>query len=272
MVDFFSRLLKKLYGGGFSASHAAETATSGSGERKATLAHAADPRRYRRAILLTGKQDSSHFQLAAATVFFRSKPFSVYDISHTGLAILRENMKDHEIPDSSVSEKISVQLGRYPSFDANAKVVRHSEKILAFEFEKISAQGRLAVDQFLDPKMVGLNMRVVDRSIYSSDETFSLWLCGPRDTNFFIWQKQSDQIDRALLQMGRESIELAARDDLSAEVVSCTGKRADLIYFALDVALQVQNGGPLIRGLVKLLTDAADTGGSDSGTQSESIS
>ena len=189
-----------------------DSAADGSQEKNATgpragLAHGSEPRRYKRAILLVGAQTALHSQLASAMATYRGKSFPVVDLSHTGLAMLREDIADHELPDVTKSEPLSLILGLQPSFTVQVKLVRHSERIMAFEFASVPTEGRMAIDRFLDPKMIGLNMRPVDKAFFSSGETFSTWFCGPRDTNFFLWMSGS-RVERAIIQMGEETFAL----------------------------------------------------------------
>jgi hypothetical protein len=163
---------------------------------------------------------------------------------------------------------MSVSLGLFAPVAVQVALVRHSERVLAFEFSNMSTEGRLAIDKFLDPKMIGLNMRPVDSSFFSPGETFSLWYCGPRDTNFFLWMS-GGKVDRSIIQMGEDQFALAPSNVSGVRFVRQTSggasKKEDAatirvsVLFALDVALQVRDGGDAIAGLVKLLTEAADT-------------
>ncbi len=155
-------------------------------------------------------------------------------------------------------------------FSVQITIARHSDRVLAFEFVDVPTEGRLTIDRFLDPKMIGLNMRAVDRAFFSPGETFSFWYCGPRDTNLFLWMN-GGRLDRAIIQLGDEQFTLAPSvghgDGVrfvrhNAPITNTSSGEVDLrdsVLFALDVALQVRNGGDSIAGLVKLLTEAADT-------------
>jgi hypothetical protein len=235
---------------------------------KAGLAHVSEPRRYKRAVLIVGAQAGLHSQLASATATYRGKTFSVVDLSHTGIAMLREDIADHELPDVTKSEPLSLVLGLQPSFTAQVNLVRHSERIMAFEFTNVPTEGRMAIDRFLDPKMIGLNMRPIDKAFFSSGETFSTWFCGPRDTNFFLWTS-GPRVERAIIQMGDETFALfpssvsgvrfvRQNGDAGTTESDASGLRKS-VHFALDVALQVHDRGDAIKGLIKLLTEAADS-------------
>ena len=116
--------------------------------------------------------------------------------------------------------------------------------------------------------MIGLNMRPVDRAFFSPGETFSIWFCGPRDTNFFLWLSGS-RLERAIIQMGEETFALfpssvsgvrfvrQTSDGAAAETDAAVLRKS--VHFALDVALQIHDGGEAVKGLIKLLTEAADS-------------
>jgi len=227
-----------------------------------------NPRRYKRALLMTGTAGIQH-DIAAAAAQFRGKPFSVVDLSHTGVAIERGPITDVDLPDPAKPEPIVLNLGVLEPFSAQVSLARHSDRVIAFEFVDVSTDGRLTIDRFLDPKMIGLNMRAVDRAFFSPGETFSLWFCGPRDTNFFLWMN-SGRLDRAIIQLGDEQFTLApsagpsrtvrfVRHNAAPSSVTSDLDLRDSVLFALDVALQVKDGGDAMSGLVKLLTESADT-------------
>lgn len=268
MADIFSKLIAKLTGSADSNKSTASGDGPTSSEASKALAFNSEPRRYKRASLLVGSSSNLHSQLASATAHYRGKSFPVLDLSHTGLAVQREDVADHELPDVSKTEPMTVALGLLAPVAVQVGLVRHSERVLAFEFSNMSTEGRLAIDKFLDPKMIGLNMRPVDRAFFSPGETFSLWYCGPRDTNFFLWMS-GGKVDRSIIQMGEDQFALAPSNVSGVRFVRQTAEGANLkedaatlrasVLFALDVALQVRDGGDAIAGLVKLLTEAADT-------------
>ena len=225
------------------------------------------PRRYKRALLLTGRAGTQN-QIASAAGIFRGKEYPVADLSHSGVAIERVELPESELPDATNPESIQLTLGLLEPFTVQVTLARHSERDLAFEFVEVSTDGRLAIDRFLDPKMIGLNMRQVDRAFFSPGETFTVWFCGPRDTNFFLWMN-GGQLERAIVQLGDDQFTLApsagagtgirfVRHNSVAGGNSTDTELRDSVLFALDVALQVKSGGESIAGLVKLLTEAAD--------------
>jgi hypothetical protein len=268
MADFFSKFIAMFTGSADSGKSKAGDDGPTSSEASKALAYNSEPRRYKRATLLVGSISNLHTQLASATAHYRGRSFPVLDLSHTGLALQREEIANHELPDVTQTEPMSVALGLLEPVAVQVALVRQSERVLAFEFSNMSTEGRLAIDKFLDPKMIGLNMRPVDRAFFSPGETFSLWYCGPRDTNFFLWMS-GGKVDRSIIQMGEDQFALAPSNLSGVRFVRQTsdGARKDedaatlrvSVLFALDVALQVRDGGDAIAGLVKLLTEAADT-------------
>ncbi len=228
---------------------------------------AKDPRRYKRASLQVEGAGVVQ-EIASASAQYRGETFSVVDLSHTGIALLRTrgDSKVEPSPAGGPPEPMTITLGMFEPKSIQAQPVRSSDRVLAFELVSVPTDARLLIDRFLDPKMIGLNMRTVDRSYFSSGETFSLWYCGPRDTNFFLWMSGS-KLERALLQLGDEQYGLDHVAGVSRLVRAKTsGKKDDesaptrgVVLFALDVALQIREGGDAVAGLVKALTEAAET-------------
>lgn len=245
------------------------SAAGSEGTSSAPLRLNYNPRRYKRALLMAAGPAGIQNDIASASAQFRGRAFSVVDLSHTGVAIERGSISDADIPDPAKPEPIVLNLGVLEPFSAQVTLARHSDRVLAFEFVDVSTDGRLTIDRFLDPKMIGLNMRAVDRTFFSPGETFSLWFCGPRDTNFFLWMN-AGRLDRAIIQLGDEQFTLApsagpsrtvrfVRHNAAPSVAGSDLDLRDSVLFALDVALQVKEGGDAISGLVKLLTESADT-------------
>lgn len=275
------RFLRKIFGSNKADASISEKSGAKARETSAVRLVASDPRRYKRAMLLVGG-GSIQNELASASAHYRGHDFQVADLSHAGIAIVREEsgegvIPDRELPDPEKTESIVLNLGLLQPIPVQVKIVRHSDRVLAFELVNVSTDARLAIDRFLDPKMIGLNMRAVDRAFFSPGETFSSWFCGPRDTNFFLWMSGS-RLERSIIQLGDEQFTLTPAGESGVRFVRhnapSRGKASDLrasVLFALDVALQIQGGGSAIAGLVKLLTEAADTlpissDGSGSGT------
>ena len=247
-----------------------DTSSDGNGRTGADSAQGLNypPRRYKRALLLTGRAGTQN-QIASAAGIFRGKEYPVADLSHSGVAIERVEIPENELPDATTPESVKLTLGLLEPFTVQVTLARHSDRVLAFEFVDVPTDGRLAIDRFLDPKMIGLNMRQVDRAFFSPGETFTVWFCGPRDTNFFLWMNSS-RLERAIVQLGDDQFTLApsagagtgirfVRHNSAVGPVSTDAELRDSVLFALDVALQVKAGGESIAGLVKLLTEAADT-------------
>lgn len=228
---------------------------------------AKDPRRYKRASLQVEGVGVVQ-EIASASALYRGETFSVVDLSHTGIALLRNRGESKVEPSfpGGAPEPMTITLGMFEPKSIQAQPVRSSDRVLAFELVSVPTDARLLIDRFLDPKMIGLNMRTVDRSYFSSGETFSFWYCGPRDTNFFLWMSGS-KLERALLQLGDDQYGLDHVGGVSRLVRAKTGSKNDdegaptraVVLFALDVALQIRDGGDAVGGLVKALTEAAET-------------
>lgn len=233
-----------------------------------------ETRRYKRALLQVDGAGVLH-EIASARAEFAGGDFAVVDLSHTGIAILKAGTQ----PSVAVGaiEPMTLTLGLQPPFRLDVLLNRSSERVLAFEFAKVSTEARMAIDRFLDPKMIGLNMRAVDRNYFAAGETFSLWLCGPRDTNFFLWMS-GPKLERALIQLGDEQYTLdgptgstvLSRMENGVKTSSPTPgglPLRDVVLFALDVALQVTQvtqvtdtkTSEAVSALVKGLTEAAAT-------------
>ncbi len=247
------------------------TSADHSGAENVVLTIRKDPRRYKRAHLYI--QDTQSVvrpvqqELASASVQYRGRSFTVIDLSHNGIAIERFEIDDASLPSPQVSESMVVTLGKQEPFALRVSIVRHSDSVLAFEFSEISTEARLAIDRFLDPKMVGLNMRAVESGFFAPGETFSVWYCGPRDTNFFLWMN-GKTLGRAIVQLSdvlftvHQNSDGSVRAEYSGDGSRVMSELRSHVLFALDVAIQLpqrETGSDAYAaaGLVRLLTQAA---------------
>lgn len=160
-----------------------------------------DPRRYRRALLQAeGKGPIQEIASALAVIDGKNRP--IVDLSYSGFAVLRDvGESKNERQEPGQKTEVKIQLGVSLPVEVRVVVARLSERVVAYEFAQMTADLRVAIEKFLDPKMIGLNMKSIDRNYFASGETFAVWYCGPRDTNFFLWNQQG-RLEKALIQLG----------------------------------------------------------------------
>lgn len=232
-----------------------------------------DPRRFKRVNLVVdvaerlGPQSVQVLtQIAGATakVVSENVDAPVVDLSHNGLAIRQYHEKaPNELRPWVIGQSydLEVSLGQTPSFKARGKLARFNEMIVAFEFEMLAAEARLNVDRFLDAKLVGLNMRAVDRAFFHAGQDFDFWYSGPRDTNFILWF-QSGKLSRAQVQVAEKVFWLKSQSsdsptwepDPEMNLTLEPSDARNVASFALDAALQIRGGGDPVAALVKALT------------------
>jgi hypothetical protein len=90
----------------------------------------------------------------------------VYDLSYGGLAC-------------SKPENISIELGAYQNFQLHlpghktqslvAQVVWMGQEVMGLQFSPLSIEARKSINGFLDPRLMGVDLRAIDRKYFSKD-------------------------------------------------------------------------------------------------------
>ncbi len=269
-------IFAKLFG--LKSDHSVSSAVSSAGASAVSTSTAGtagkpDPRRFKRVNLVVdvaerlGPQSAQVLtQIAGATakVLRENLDAPVVDLSHNGLALRQYTESSPSALRPWVigqSYDLEVSLGQSPSFQVRGRLARFNEMIVAFEFEQLEVDGHVNVDRFLDAKLVGLNMRAVDRAFFHAGQDFDFWYSGPRDTNFILWFKNS-QLSLAQVQVGEKVFWLKSQagdlatwePDPEANSKLEPSDPRKLASFALDAALQIRGGGEPVAALVKHLT------------------
>lgn len=147
--------------------------------------NAEDNRRYKRIYLPSDVYEAPQISNASAEWPRGAKSF-LYDISYSGAALSapREGLLTIE---SGQIMPLKLSLGDQASFSAHVKVIRVTSEIVGVNFEELPTDGHRAIEKFLQIKLIGAYMRLVDPKLYSPEQTFHFWYHGPKDTNIFIW-------------------------------------------------------------------------------------
>lgn len=197
---------------------------------------AIEPRKYRRALLNHAgpvfaicyerpgkarsdvKDSSDERLLVQSDVSPQSNPdadvirLQVLDISHTGVSFSFPDQSASawrtRFESSSPNWAIEIELNPEIRVAIQARRVRTTQDVVAFEFIELTNESRFLLDDFLDAKLIGLNMTRVDPSYFEDSDTQSEWFAGPRDTHLLLWASAAGDLMQGLYQQGDLRIEL----------------------------------------------------------------
>lgn len=121
----------------------------------------------------------------------------VYDLAYKGAAIGAPSLFAIE-----VNQKIplKVSLNPYGDIGVNCRVAWIAEGRIGLEFEDMTAGAKRLLDQYLDIKIIGQNLKLVDPRHFNANTDFTDWYTGPHDTHVFLWRNDSAQIQKAKVE------------------------------------------------------------------------
>lgn len=189
----------------------------------------------------------------------------VHDVSHNGAALGAPTQQTLE---AGQELDLQFRVDGFPKFKVTGVVARAGQHMVGFKFIAMDTQQRVNFERFLQGKIMGLNVRLVNPHFYGSNSPFTYWFHGPHEFNVFIWE-QNGQIERAQIEMGTDVLEyvdrsfkIATKEATVGETEPLAKKGAvaalslqDSLYKALEILSHVQESKELLAPLVRLLLE-----------------
>jgi hypothetical protein len=123
----------------------------------------------------------------------------VFDMSYFGLAAGRPALFKAE---PNQSHSVQLELGKEPLLPVQARIAWCKDKLVGLELKPLNIVARQVFDEFFEDRLIGKNLRRIDRRYYAAGSDFSVWYHGPLDTNVFLWQENgSDEVRRAEIEL-----------------------------------------------------------------------
>lgn len=121
----------------------------------------------------------------------------VYDLAYKGAAVDTPVVYAVEL-----DQKLMMQfsLNPYGDIKVECRVAWKTDKRIGLEFEQMSAEAKQRLDQYLDHKLIGQNLKPVDPRHFHPNVDFTDWYMGPHDTHVFLWRNASSQINKAIVE------------------------------------------------------------------------
>ncbi len=140
-----------------------------------------DKRRYPR---IHFKNYSEADKIEKAFLHWRNHERSeVFDLSLGGLAVSRPALAEFELHDV---QEFALELGERGLAQVSGKVVWLRDFTLGLEFQRLNPDGHLALRKFLNERLVGTYLRLMNKDLYSKTESYDQWYAGPAETHFLI--------------------------------------------------------------------------------------
>ena len=128
----------------------------------------------------------------------------VYDLAYKGAAIGLPALSALEI-DQKMPLRFS--LNPYGDIQVKCRVAWKTADRIGLEFEEMTPEAKQRLDQYLDHKLIGQNLKPVDPRHFNPNVDFTDWYIGPHDTHVFLWRNDSSQISKALIETEFGSME-----------------------------------------------------------------
>lgn len=144
--------------------------------------------------------------LRAQIVWPNQETSELMDLSYKGFAARRPGL----FP-IAVQERVNirVELGAAAPFFAAAKVVWCNLDWVGLEVASLPPEGHAAMHVFLESKLLGSQLRPVERALVGTGQSFQYWFQGPSDTHVFVWTDPAQRIDRVQVSMENEQCEFS---------------------------------------------------------------
>ena len=128
----------------------------------------------------------------------------VYDLAYKGAAVGLP-----AVYATDLNQKINLRfsLNPYGDIQVQCRVAWKTQDRVGLEFENMSADSKQRLDQYLDHKLIGQNLKPIDPQYFNSNNDFTDWYMGPHDTHVFLWRNDSSQINKAIVETEFGSVE-----------------------------------------------------------------
>ncbi|HMN68753.1 MAG TPA: PilZ domain-containing protein [Bdellovibrionales bacterium] len=142
--------------------------------------------------------------LAAHVVWPNEEASGLVDLSYKGMAVTKPALfaikKDMHVP-------LKVEFGGRYRFNVQVRIAWINADNVGFEIVSLPPEGHQAMNAFLNAKLVGAQMRHVQRRVIDPDQSFQHWFQGPESTNVFVYVDANLRIDRVTVQLLKSTVE-----------------------------------------------------------------
>jgi hypothetical protein len=152
----------------------------------------------------------------------------ILDLSYKGMAVRRPGM----FPVGAQQRvELLVELGGAQPFKVDARVAWCNLDWVGLEIYKLSPDGHQALHRYLDAKLIGSNLRPVERVFFGDEQSFQFWYQSP-GVHVFIWMNSQGLVDRVSVHIAEDVVEL--KRGRPAKPFSALERRAFLLLSQMD--------------------------------------
>lgn len=186
--------------------------------------------------------------LGAILIWPNHETSSIYDISYSGMALVRPALLSFE---KNQTIQVQVSFGEKPPVSFKVIVQWANEQVLGVKFTALGLSEHEALDDFLEDRLIGRHMRKIDPKFFGKGVDFSVWYHGPRETNFYLWQEKG-QVTRAEFELDRQTLIYENGQLLRGGKLSQEQEQKDLELE--DLFLETSQEAPLVRRVIEVLS------------------
>lgn len=130
----------------------------------------------------------------------------ILDLSYKGLAARRPGI----LPVSAQQNvEVEIELGTLWRFKTKARIAWANVDWIGLEFRELPAEGHRAMSEFLEAKLIGQELKPVDKEFYSPKSSFTGWFYGPNGVHLFVWLEKDRGLIRVTVDFDGDVVDLS---------------------------------------------------------------
>lgn len=129
----------------------------------------------------------------------------ILDLSYKGLAARRPGILPVSVQQNV---EVEVELGQLWRFKTKARIAWANMDWIGLEFTQLPAEGHLAMSEFLEAKLLGQELKPVDKEFFSATSTFTGWFYGPHGVHIFVWLEKERGLIRVTVDFDGQVVDL----------------------------------------------------------------
>ncbi len=173
-----------------------------------------DNRRFAR-VITASKSDSLQSVESLNLTWETGERLKIFDISYGGIACQKPTKQNVTSGDLKT---LQIHFARQQDIIFPAEVVWVGEEFVGLNFEPLNVQARKALNDFLDTRLLGVGLRLIDKKYYSEGLTCQRWFQGTHGVNVYIWEEE-DKIKACEVEVEEYTVEFNLSKSATGKLV-----------------------------------------------------
>ena len=182
---------------------------------------------------------------------------AIFDISYGGVACSapsKENIKTGD------TKSFVVAFPNSTPVKMAAEVAWVNDEFVGLNFEPLSVEARSSLNSFLDAKILGLSLRLIDQQFYAPNMTCQYWYQGDFGVNLYLWEDKGQvtkgevEFDNSIVSFNQGAIEWSRNlEDLKDLELA----KGPIVNKAIDILGQVAVKEANVQDFLRHVLDTA---------------